>query len=75
MGLRVADTVAPVASFVTGSAKSMQALQERLFAEGIYVLYSNYIGASSEGVIRCGIFADHTTAHFDCLLDALDRLL
>jgi len=75
LGLEVGDSIAPVATFVSGSGQSMQALQERLMTEGIYVLHSTYIGAAAGGVIRCGIFADHTTQHIDRLSDALLRLL
>jgi 7-keto-8-aminopelargonate synthetase-like enzyme len=72
LGLEVGDTIAPVATFVTGS---MQQLKARLMEEGIFVYHSTYIGSGAAGVIRCGIFADHTKAHIDPLLDALRRLL
>jgi 8-amino-7-oxononanoate synthase len=75
IGLSIPDTAAPVATFVTPSDVSMQELRERLMSEGICVLHSNYIGAGDRGVIRCGIFADHTREHIDTLLDALRRLL
>lgn len=75
IGVDVADTVAPVATFTTRSGESMQTLQARLMSEGIYVLHSNYIGAAPAGVIRCGIFADHTDEHIERLIDALRRLL
>jgi 8-amino-7-oxononanoate synthase len=75
LGLNIADNVAPVATFVSGTDNSMRALQERLMSEGIYVLYSTYVGAGPAGAIRCGIFADHTVEHMDRLIDALRRLL
>jgi glycine C-acetyltransferase len=75
MGLAVGDSVAPIATFTSGPDEAMQALQERLMSEGIHVFHARYIGAGSAGVIRCGIFADHTSEHLDCLLDALGRLL
>jgi 8-amino-7-oxononanoate synthase len=75
IGLDVGESVAPIATFTSGSDESMQALQERLMSEGIHVFHARYIGAGSAGVIRCGIFADHTSAHLDRLLDALGRLL
>ncbi len=73
LGIDVGDSVAPVAAFSLPSHAAMSSLQQSLFAEGLYVLLSDYIGAGSEGVIRCGIFADHTQAHLDQLLDALGR--
>ena len=73
LGIEVGDSVAPVAAFRLESYAAMRSLQQRLFAEGLYVLLSDYIGAGSEGVIRCGIFADHTRSHLDQLLDALRK--
>ena len=75
IGLAVGDSIAPVATFATEPGKSMAALQQQLMAEGIYVFHSHYIGAGPRGVIRCGIFADHTRDHIDQLADALRRLL
>jgi len=75
LGLDILNTLAPVASFTPGSGKSMQILKAELMAEGIFIYHSTYVGAGNAGVIRCGIFADHTTEHMDRLLDALRRLL
>lgn len=75
LGLEVAESVAPIATFTVGSKGSMQGLQKRLFSEGIYVFYTTYIGAGTAGAIRCGIFADHTEEHIERLVDALRRLL
>jgi 8-amino-7-oxononanoate synthase len=75
LGLDVGDSIAPVATFSAGTEESMRALQEKLMADGIYVFHTTYIGAGAAGVIRCGIFADHTKEHIDRLLDALRRLL
>lgn len=75
MGFDVPDTVSPVATFVTGSEESMRAVEERLFEAGYFILRSNYIGAPAGGVIRCGIFADHTVAHIEGFLEVLRRIL
>jgi 8-amino-7-oxononanoate synthase len=75
LGFSVADNLAPVVTFQLASRDNTQSLQERLLSEGIFVLHSNYIGTGPAGVIRCGIFADHTTEHLDGLLEALRRLL
>ncbi len=69
------DDIAPIAAFALESGESMQRLQRALLAEGIFVYRSTYIGAGSAGVIRCGVFADHTREHFGVLLEALRRLL
>lgn len=75
LGLSIPDNEVPILSFVAGAARSMSALQARLMSEGIFVYYSNYIGAGADGAIRCAIFADHTAGHIDRLIDALRRLL
>ena len=75
LGLEVDDSDSPVATFVTGTAARMQALQAQLQAEGIYVMYSTYIGAGPEGALRCAAFADHEPQHIDRLLESLKRLL
>jgi 8-amino-7-oxononanoate synthase len=68
-GVDVADSPAPIVAFRLGDRANMVAVQERLFADGIYVLVSNYIGAGPDGIIRCAIFADHTEADLDALVD------
>lgn len=75
LGLGVMDNIAPIASFSMGSRQSMQDLRDRLMSEGIFVLHTNYIGAHADGVIRCGIFADHTREQINQLIDALRRLI
>jgi len=75
LGLEVGDSQAPVAAFTLESEDSMRALQASLRSEGLFVFHSKYIGAGSAGVIRFGIFADHTIEHLDALVDALRRLL
>jgi 7-keto-8-aminopelargonate synthetase-like enzyme len=75
LGLRVTEMTVPIAAFTAGSREDMMALHKQLRDEGIFVYYTSYIAAGPEGVIRCGIFADHTRAHMDALLHALSRLL
>jgi 7-keto-8-aminopelargonate synthetase-like enzyme len=76
LGLAVGgDAPAPIASFGTASGTATRALQLALMKEGIFVYHSTYVGAAPGGVIRCGIFADHTREHLDALLEALRRLL
>lgn len=73
IGFDAGDNIAPVAAFDTGARISPEELQKQLMVRGIHVFHSTYIGAGSRGVIRCGIFADHTQEHIDQLLDALQR--
>jgi len=69
------DDIAPIAAFSLDSSLSMLRLHAALLAEGIFVYRSTYLGAGSNGVIRCAVFADHTQEHLGALLDALRRLL
>lgn len=75
LGLTIDDSIAPVASFKTGSKEAMLSLKRALSSEGIFVYHSTYIGSGSEGVIRCGIFADHTREHIEALIGALRKLM
>ncbi len=72
VGVGTPDSESPVVSFQIGDAATMQRLQQELFEEqGIFVLYSTYIGAGPEGVLRTAIFADHSIADIDRLVAAL----
>ncbi|HOX02358.1 MAG TPA: pyridoxal phosphate-dependent aminotransferase family protein [Candidatus Paceibacterota bacterium] len=72
MGLPVAAGPVPVAALRLGSAAQMQELHAALRADGILAPYlSGYCGAGPEGVLRIAVFATHTAAMVDRLLEAL----
>lgn len=71
MGIEIEDTIAPLATFVAGSASDMHNLQQRLLDEDLFVLHLRYVGSGADGAIRCSVFADHTNEQIDRLLDAL----
>lgn len=71
IGLEVIDSPAPIVSFQEGSGADMQALQRRVFERGIYIHYSNYIGAGPHGTIRCAVFRDHSRGDIDALIEAM----
>lgn len=75
LGLSINDEATPVAAFRSGSKESMLSLRAALKEEGVLVYHSQYIGAGTDGVIRCGLFADHTHEHIDTLVGALRKLL
>jgi 8-amino-7-oxononanoate synthase len=76
LGLEVGDTVAPIATFKAGATPgSNRRLHSALLDQGIFVLHSHYVGADSDGVIRCSIYADHRRDQMDKLIDALRRIL
>jgi 7-keto-8-aminopelargonate synthetase-like enzyme len=74
IGIETGDSPAPIVAFRMGVRAVMQSIQEALFRRGIYVLISNYIGAGAEGIIRCAVFADHSEADLDSLVDSLREL-
>ncbi len=53
----------------------MQNLQQQLWNQDMFVIYSTYVGAGPEGAIRIAAFADHELADIDRLLAALRALL
>ncbi|BBE35298.1 8-amino-7-oxononanoate synthase [Sphingosinicella microcystinivorans] len=75
LGLQFEDVDGPVVAFAHGSADQMRAAQQALLEEGIYILYSTYVGAGPEGVLRIAAFADHKPEHFERLAQALTRKL
>lgn len=75
IGLRFEDVEGPVVAFAHGSSEAMRAAQQALLEDGIYILYSTYVGAGPEGVLRIAAFADHKPEHFERLSQALKRHL
>lgn len=73
IGFDVGESPAPICAFRIGDRGFMEGLQRRLFDLRIYVLVSNYIGAG-EAIIRCAVFADHTEADLDALVEPLSKL-
>ena len=74
LGIKTADTPAPIVSFEYGTRYDMQALQRYAFEQGIYIHYSTYVGAGPEGTIRCAIFRDHTEADMDALIEMVQGI-
>jgi len=72
-GITVIDSPAPIVSFQFGGRKDMQALQRRLFEEGIHIYHSTYFGAGPQGIIRCAVFRDHSREDIDTLVSAIRR--
>lgn len=75
MGIAVGNTESPNVTFSVGMADDMRRIQQKMLEENIYMMYSNYVGAAADGVLRCSIFADHTEADIDRFLEALKRFL
>lgn len=73
MGIAVGESESPNVTFSLGTPAEMRRIQQALLEEGIYIMYSNYIGAPAGGVLRLSLFADHTEADIDRFLAALQR--
>ncbi len=75
IGIAVGDTESPNVTFSVGTAEDMRMIQQNMLKENIYMMYSNYVGAAAQGVLRCSLFADHTEADIDRFLETLKRYL
>lgn len=75
IGIPVENTESPNVTFSVGSPEKMRAIQKKMLDDGIYMMYSNYIGVGPEGVLRCSLFADHSEADIDRFIDALQKLI
>jgi len=76
LGLPADDTPVPIVCLRIGTADSMQAVQQDLMARGIVIAYfRSYAGLGPEGALRLAVFATHTEAMIQQLLDALRQVL
>ena len=70
LGVQVPESPAPIVTFKYGGRNDMEALQRRLWREGIHIYHSSYGGAGPYGVIRA-VFRDHSRADIDRLVSAI----
>jgi 7-keto-8-aminopelargonate synthetase-like enzyme len=76
IGFEVDQTPVPIACLIAGTAENMQRIQRELMGQGIAVAYmAAYSGLGSEGGLRIAVFATHTEAMIQQLLDELKRLV
>lgn len=76
LGLAVPEGATANFGVVAGDAANMQRIHETLKARGILLPYvGTYSGIPPEGVLRFAVFANHTTAQIDRLLDELRSIL
>ncbi|MEN6406771.1 MAG: pyridoxal phosphate-dependent aminotransferase family protein [Thermoguttaceae bacterium] len=74
LGFSVSDSPAPIAGLTIGTAENMRRIQRELMGRGIAVAYmAQYAGLGSEGALRLAVFATHTDAMIDRLLEELQR--
>jgi 7-keto-8-aminopelargonate synthetase-like enzyme len=76
MGLPADDTPAPVICLELGRGDNMRRMQRELQERGIWIAYmAAYSGLGPEGALRLAVFANHTTAMIEELLDHLRQLV
>ena len=76
LGLDLSLQPSPIASFSIGDLQAHTDLQQSLLKDdGLFVCQSTHTGASKDGVIRIGVFADHSKDHLDKLVQALKKRL
>jgi len=71
-GFDVAPTPVPIVALELGDAANMQRIQRTLMDRGIVISYFRaYSGLGPQGALRIALFATHTEAMIERLLDAL----
>lgn len=70
MGIDVDDTPVPIVSMVLGDAANMRRIHGKLAEQGVFVPYMpEYSGLGPDGAMRLAVFATHTEAMIERLLD------
>ena len=76
LGLGVEPSPSPIIGFALDSAERMEAIWQRLLAQGIVIAYArDYAGAGTNGMLRIAVFATHTPAMIERLVGALGEAL
>jgi 8-amino-7-oxononanoate synthase len=65
----------PIASFSMGDANNMKLIQNYLMDQGIYIQYTDYKGAETEGVLRIVVSSSHKKVEIVKLTTALKEAL
>jgi len=73
LGIQCREDEIPIVSFTLGNSHSMESIQASLLKEGIYIQYTHYKGAGSEGVLRVVVSSSHSAEEIQKLIDALLR--
>lgn len=76
LGLLADETPVPIICLRHGSAENMKRIQSELMRRGILVPYmAAYSGLGPEGALRLAVFANHSAADIQRLLEELSRLV
>lgn len=72
IGLSVHDAPVPIAALAFDTGERMRQVQAALAERGVWIAYlPAYSGVGPQGVLRIAVFATHTTAMIDRLLEEL----
>jgi 7-keto-8-aminopelargonate synthetase-like enzyme len=76
LGLAVDDSPVPIVALALGAGNDMRRVQQALLDRDVAIGYfRNYSAAGPEGLLRIAVFANHTPAMIDRLVDELRRVL
>ncbi len=76
MGLSVDDSPVPIICLELGDAENMRRMQRELMQHEILIAHmATYSGLGPDGALRIAVFATHTGAMIDQLLDRLRQLV
>lgn len=76
LGLPVDESPVPIICLALDDAGRMQRIQQALMDAGILIAYiRSYSGLPPAGALRIAVFATHTAAMIEQLLDAMGRIL
>ncbi len=72
LGLEAGDSPVPIVCLTIGTAQAMQRIQQELMHRGIVIAYAGrYSGVGEAGALRLAVFATHTAAMIEQLLETL----
>jgi 8-amino-7-oxononanoate synthase len=76
LGLEMNESPAPIACLTLETAANMQRIQQALMSAGILIAYQpRYAGLPPAGALRIAVFATHTKAMIEQLLNTLRKIL
>lgn len=76
LGLNVNDSPVPIICLQLDDMANMERIQQALMAKDIAIAFiRSYTGVGEAGALRIAVFATHTTAMIDQLVDAMRQIL
>lgn len=75
IGILVDDNDFPIVAFIIGNSDRMQRIHNSLMNKGVYIQYTNYLGAGTNGVLRIVVSSSHLKNQIQYLIDCLKELV